>query len=356
MGGLWSSSSKPVRYLGVLLDVGLRMTPHIKSCATKARARVNLLRRITSRKWGAERRSLRMLLEHWVRPVLEYGHELVLARGQFAMECLRMVMNVGVRACSGAPPSAGLDGLYAELGIENLRPRWVHLMAATASRLQRSEGSSTVSDHWLRWSAIREPLEVANKLEWDPRPHVGVSRVRGSGSRRPMGPFDTMWNCLVLFDLVDLDRPREPMDARAKSEDMVSRPPWEWATVRNDLGSITMSDKTSTLGSASGRTGDQLTAAREFSTRALKRMFEKTRDRDRELLLVYTDGSYDRDKRGGGAGVVWATTRDGVEVCVRSELRCPLGPVCSSYLAEQAATLYAARDHPIQVYRYGHGA
>ena len=342
LGGVEVTQQRePVRYLGVMIDQHLRMGAHISRAAVKAKARVGLLARVSSTKWGAERRALRMLLEHWIRPVLEYGYELMFMRGQSAVSKLRTIFNSGVRVCAGAPPAAGSDGLYAELGIEQLRPRWAHLMAASAARLQRTAPVNIVSKHWGEWVKKRKG-QRGEVLEWDQRPHVGVSRVGGKGGRVHVGPFGAMWACMELYKVDIYDKPREWLDPRNRSADVVSRPPWSSPEMFYTPGSVSMSLKVRTLGAASGRSQSQANEAKTLAGAMRKEMWRKARDEGRVVLSVYTDGSWKRGEWGGGAGVVWTTIDDQGGVVVLATTKCPLGMICTNYMAEQSATCKAA--------------
>ena len=60
-------------YLGMQLEPKLSMRKHMEAAATKARRRLNIVKRLASTKWGANKRALRQLYKGYVRPTLEYS-------------------------------------------------------------------------------------------------------------------------------------------------------------------------------------------------------------------------------------------------------------------------------------------
>ena len=61
------------QYLGLQLDPKLSMRKHIENTAAKARRRLNIVKKLASTKWGANKQTLRQLYMGYIRPTLEYS-------------------------------------------------------------------------------------------------------------------------------------------------------------------------------------------------------------------------------------------------------------------------------------------
>jgi hypothetical protein len=89
---------KDVKYLGLLLDSGLKFTPHFNEVAEKVKTRLNILKNIGGFSWGSDRKTLVRIYKTWIQPVILYGSNAIvslnkaqrkrLARMQLA--CLRV--------------------------------------------------------------------------------------------------------------------------------------------------------------------------------------------------------------------------------------------------------------------------
>ena len=49
------------------------MRKHIENTAAKARRRLNIVKKLASTKWGANKQTLRQLYMGYIRPTLEYS-------------------------------------------------------------------------------------------------------------------------------------------------------------------------------------------------------------------------------------------------------------------------------------------
>jgi len=65
--------SNQVTYLGIVFDKHLTWRPHLQTVITKARNRLNLLKRLTGTTWGLKVSSVINTYKAFLRPVLTYG-------------------------------------------------------------------------------------------------------------------------------------------------------------------------------------------------------------------------------------------------------------------------------------------
>ena len=69
-GHFLEKEQSPV-YLGVTLDRQMNMADHIQNLKEKATKRLNLVKRLASTKWGADKLTLRQLYMGYVRSVMD---------------------------------------------------------------------------------------------------------------------------------------------------------------------------------------------------------------------------------------------------------------------------------------------
>ena len=94
--------SNCVKFLGVCLDTRLNMNHHVQYVRTRALKRVPLLKCIAGRQCGADRTILLRLYKSLIRPILEYGCQVLDGPANKAVASLECVQNTCLRIATGA--------------------------------------------------------------------------------------------------------------------------------------------------------------------------------------------------------------------------------------------------------------
>ena len=351
MGGVDVIETRdPTRYLGVLMDRCLTFEAQTKMNTERARRRVNFMSRVAGREWGAERRALRLLYEHWVRPIMEYGYEVFAARGVKQLRKMHSVQNKAVRTILGCNNAASAHGTHAEAGVEFLGQRWARLLAMQASRLSRLEGSNAAANLWIRWLGNTKPIEkmreASPKVGWSWNPHIGFEREPGKGARSRWCPFQVLEGCLSLFSLHQ-DEPKEDLDPRGKGNGPQSRDPATAPGYTPRSMADILETRRPVFGAASTRRLAKAAEARSWANNLILMTQRKATEEGKHCIMLYTDGSFEKRKPGGGAGVYVTACMMGSNSM--QELRMAkvcLGNIASSYMAEMVGVLEAARMIP----------
>ena len=105
------------RFLGMILDSKLTWIPHLKYVKHKSLRSLNLLKCISKKSWGADRRSLLQIYRATVRSQLDYGCQIYASATAPSLKMLNSIHHLCIRICTGAFRTSPIPSLYAESGL-----------------------------------------------------------------------------------------------------------------------------------------------------------------------------------------------------------------------------------------------
>ena len=132
---------KPIQYkhkckfLGVTFDTRLTFLPHIEELKTSCTERLNILRVISHKTWGADRKMLLRLHEALILSKLDYGSQVYGSASPTYLKKLDSIHNTGLRLATGAFRSTPIVSLYAESGFYSLEYRRTRLSLRYALKI-----------------------------------------------------------------------------------------------------------------------------------------------------------------------------------------------------------------------------
>ena len=268
-----------VKILGVTFDSKLRYDTHLKQLRDKCSKRLDVLKMISTTKYGADCKSMLHLYRALVRSQLDYGSQVYGNASEKTLKIVDPVHNSGIRICTGAFRTSPIDSILVEASEPPLAIRRTKLNMTYMTKVAQFEGHpchTYISDP--------EQVEIYSK----------PSRVAP--------PFCVEYASLADengFPLNFLETPK-----RWKT------PPWDVVTLDTDI-SLTRFKKSDTLPSL---------YTQEFN--AALSNYEN-------YSLIYTDGS--KSDKGVGCAAVSAT--------MEKKLR--LNKLASNFTAELYAVLLA---------------
>lgn len=130
---------RTMKVLGVHFDPGGRYVAHCKEKAVKAMRRVNLMRLVSGRKWGASTRTLLRLYKQYIRPVLEYGCVITAKACPSALQAMSIVERKALRVALRAPLYTRIKDLYMRSGVQPLVERMGELRCKAITRFGNSK-------------------------------------------------------------------------------------------------------------------------------------------------------------------------------------------------------------------------
>lgn len=104
-------------FLGITLDSKLSLQLHANRSKIKGQKRLNILRAVSSTKWGGDRKTLTLLYNSVIRSVLEYNSWLYVHLAQSHQDSLEVVQNSALRLITGACKSTPISSLLTETNV-----------------------------------------------------------------------------------------------------------------------------------------------------------------------------------------------------------------------------------------------
>ena len=139
MGDVPISFHSSVRFLGIIFDTHLNWKSHITDLKTRCNRRLNVLKKVASTRWGADRSTLLTLYRATVLAVLDYGSPIYGTASIAALRSLDPIHHLGVRLSSGAFKSSRIQSVLVESGVMPLSLHRTQVMMKSAVRLISSD-------------------------------------------------------------------------------------------------------------------------------------------------------------------------------------------------------------------------
>ena len=137
--------SYQVKYLGMTFDHRLNWNSHTILIKEKCQKRINILRCVSKRKWGADRKTLKMLYLSLIQSTINYASFLYGAAGDENLKTLNKIQYEGIRIITGALRCTRTSMLEAEAHLMPLDLRRHFLGLTFLGRAARMENSLTAN-------------------------------------------------------------------------------------------------------------------------------------------------------------------------------------------------------------------
>ena len=108
---------KEYKYLGVTLDRALNFSKHFDDIHQRCTRRLNIMKCIAGKKWGADRRTLFRLYTSLIRPILDYNGFLYDDIASSKISSLQTIQNEALRIITGALRTTNVQNLHTETNI-----------------------------------------------------------------------------------------------------------------------------------------------------------------------------------------------------------------------------------------------
>ena len=154
-------------YLGVKLDRKFNLNEYMKQLEEKSKTRLNLLKRLASTTWGADKNTLRQLYLSYIRSLLDQNSSLQSISSEAAKKSLDKVQNQALRFISGALRSTPTAACEIHTNIEPLRLRREAAVVESIERYKRQDNSHpipTLINNWQPTKRIKR-TSVLDKAE-----------------------------------------------------------------------------------------------------------------------------------------------------------------------------------------------
>ncbi|GFU64676.1 probable RNA-directed DNA polymerase from transposon BS [Trichonephila clavipes] len=126
---------KNAKYLGYTLDQEITNNKHIESQVINARKRLNVLKFISGRDWGAEASTLRTTFISLIRPVLEFGIPIYSCASDSNLNKLERVQLCAARIITVLRCSCQIDIVLFESNLPSLSKRRLYSLTGYFNKL-----------------------------------------------------------------------------------------------------------------------------------------------------------------------------------------------------------------------------
>ena len=104
------------KFLGIILDKHLNFKAHVEYARSKCKKALNLVKKLSNSKWGADRKTLKLIYKATVIAILDYGCEVYGSATPPTLKRLEPIHNEGLRLITGAFRSSPAASLQVESG------------------------------------------------------------------------------------------------------------------------------------------------------------------------------------------------------------------------------------------------
>ena len=136
--------SNQIKYLGMILDSKLNWTAHINKLKEKSHKRLSILRSVSKRKWGADRKTMCTLYKALIQSPIDYASFLYGTASDENLDTINKIQYEGIRIITGALRCTTRKSLEAEAFILPLDLRRHFLGLSYMGRSARLERSITL--------------------------------------------------------------------------------------------------------------------------------------------------------------------------------------------------------------------
>ena len=124
------------KFLGVIFDRRLSFVPHLKYVKKKALKALNILKIVGNTEWGADRKVMLRLYRSLIRSKLDYGCIVYGSARKSYLQMLDPIHNQGLRLCLGAFRTSPVESLYVDAHEPCLGARRAKLSLQYATKIK----------------------------------------------------------------------------------------------------------------------------------------------------------------------------------------------------------------------------
>ena len=105
------------KLLWVYLDKKLRWSQHIQKVAGQSMKRLNAIKAVAGREWGADTTTLRNFYQTFIRSKISYCCEIWGSAAQTHIDKLKIIQSSAIRTCLGCPRTTSVAVSYTHLDV-----------------------------------------------------------------------------------------------------------------------------------------------------------------------------------------------------------------------------------------------
>ena len=115
--------AKNFKFLGVTLDPGLKLNKYADELSIRSHKRLNMLRKIKGKNWGASTKLITTTYKVLVRSILEYAPFTLLTMAPTNQLKIEKIQRAAARIATFWPPHTSTSTIYSKLNLEPMMDR-----------------------------------------------------------------------------------------------------------------------------------------------------------------------------------------------------------------------------------------
>lgn len=121
------SSDPNPKFLGVILDPALKLNAHTETIVQRANKRLNMIKSVRGKDWGASSKLIMTMYKSLVRPLIEYVPFTTLTLHETNHLKLERIQRAAVRKAYHWPGGTSTSAMYTKYHIESIKARAIKL-------------------------------------------------------------------------------------------------------------------------------------------------------------------------------------------------------------------------------------
>ena len=225
------TKEKNPSYLGVQLDQHMTLNHHMQKIKKKCTRRLQLVKRLASTTWGADKNTLRQLYLGYVRSAMEYCLPLQCICSKTTRNALDKVQNNAVRYISGGMRSTPIAACEIHTNIEPLdirREAAVMEMAERYKRLPQQHPNKQLIDQWKQCTRLKKQSVLSFEKEIEGKYHLPQNRERINPLKTP--PTGNRHQPTISLNLLNTTTKKgnNPKHLMETAESTIKQYPTDW--------------------------------------------------------------------------------------------------------------------------------
>ena len=191
-------------YLGVTMDQRMTLEKHMRNVKEKASRRLNIIKRLASTTWGADKNTLRQLYLGYVRSSMEYNLALQSISSDTNREALDKVESNALHFIAGALKSTSTAACHIHTNVQPLGLRREAAVLEMVERYRRDDPdkpNTKIVENWRENTRIKKNsiLKVEKKLQ--AKHHLPDNREKCVFSEKNLHPSKSFYEPTINLEL-----------------------------------------------------------------------------------------------------------------------------------------------------------
>ena len=226
-------------YLGVTLDQRMTLEKHMQNVKEKSSRRLNIVKRLASTTWGADKDTFRQLYLGYVRSSMEYNLALQSISSETNRAALDKVESSAVHFIAGAMKSTPTAACHIHTDVQPLSLRREAAVLEMVERYRREDvdkPNAKIVKNWTENQRIKKNsiLKIERKIQM--KHHLPDNREMEDFRKNNPPPNENLYEPIIKLELKEnvSKKTTDPLELQLTGEQTIMDYPDNWIHVYTD--------------------------------------------------------------------------------------------------------------------------